>query len=261
MTPKNHPYHVLQSALRVCVLTLVTWAHTGHSAFGEGQVVDNLVEQWLAIERQTAAIEQSWQQQKPLLTQRKALMQDEIQQLETRLAQKHDGDSEVDQQREALLEEQSAIELEQQHFAEALAQLESRLKDLQALIPPPVANQWEQEAAELTADAEPSQRLKVALAQLGSLLDFDQRISVHQMPITTPAADTVVVKQFYLGSALAWFLSPDGSYAGTGQSLDGQWQWQFEPDINADAIADAIAVYDKTRTPTLVSLPVTVGHH
>ena len=230
------------------------WLSVAHA---DPAQVDQLVQRWLALAQQTTTLEQTWQQEQPLLNQRQTLLKAEINQLQAVLAHSEQGQDEVAQKREELLQEQNSLEQKQQQILDQLiTQLETQLRALQPQLPPPVANSWAEEAKQLDANAEPSQRLQVALAQLGQLLEFDQRVSVHEMPLSDNNGQTIVVKQLYLGASSAWFVSPDGRLAGTGSVVDHQWQWQFKTDVDTSSIQTAIASFNKTRDPQLVALPV-----
>ena len=69
----------------------------------------------------------------------------------------------------------------------------------------------------------------------------------------------MLVKQFYLGAGYAWFTNASGRYQGTGEVIEGEWQWRFDESLTGDEIAKAIAIYEKRKEPVFVELPVSLS--
>lgn len=217
---------------------------------------DHMVEQWLSLERQNSSLESDWQAQKPLLTQRLALLEIEKKQLEALLNEKSTDSGEVEQKRLNLIQEQSDLENNQDKLTLGLHGLLAQISAMQNLLPPPLQQNWWLESANLTESAQVSEQLQVALAQLNKLAEFDQRISVVQQTLVNPQGDNILVKQFYLGAGLAWFVSLDGSYAGTGQVTQNGWQWHFDNTLDSSEISRAIAIFEKQAEADFVQLPL-----
>ncbi|WP_416305434.1 DUF3450 family protein [Neptunicella sp. SCSIO 80796] len=217
---------------------------------------EKLVGQWLDIERQTAALQQEWQNQQPMLKQRLELLEAESAQLQNVLDNSQGNNSEVDQQRSKLLAEQTELEMEQQNTVDFLQRLDSKLEAFQTQLPPVLLNTWQQEQAELQNNADTSTKLQIALAKLAKLAEFTQRITLNETAIQSPDGSPILVKQLYLGVSMAWFVSADQSYAGIGKVTDGAWQWDFRDDLDSAEISKAIAIYQKQQQAEFVQLPV-----
>ncbi len=217
--------------------------------------VDRLTHQWLDIERQAGHLEADWKMQKPLLDQRLTLLRAEKKQLTALLERSDANKDEVDVRRAELVAEQTNLERQQARLTQALSLLQSEVESIAPLLPPTLAATWKEEQNALPEEAETSQRLQVALAQLGHLADFDQRISVHESTIDDVGEQALLVKQLYLGLGIAWFVSRDGSVAGWGQASSDGWVWHLDDNINADAIQNTISIFEKRQPAELVSLP------
>lgn len=218
--------------------------------------IDNLVRQWMSLEQQAAALESDWRQQQPVLQQRIALLQAEKAQLAQVLKDNQNVHSEVEARRAELLAEQTGMEAGQRQVVERLRQVRQRLQALAGQLPPPLLSAWNEEQATLNEDATASEQLQVALAQLSKLMEFDNRVTVHETTLPDPEGRRVLVKQLYLGVGAAWFVSGDGSYAGTGGPTPDGWQWRFDEDIDGSRIAEAIAIYEKQHDAELVQMPL-----
>lgn len=248
--------NIFSTALfKSAVLLLVTLSAQAQTA----DKTEKLVQQWLDIERQTAALNELWQQEKPLLEQRVALLKAESKQLQQVLDKSQGQQSAVDKQRADLLKEQNQLELQQQQVTEFVTQLNKVLAEFEGQVPPVVLASWQQEDNAITDEQDTSELLQVALAKLNKLSEFANRISVNEGQLTTADGQSVLVKQLYLGISQAWFVSHDHSIAGTGKASADGWKWHFDNDIDADAIASAIAIYEKQQQAELIGLPMTLA--
>ena len=220
---------------------------------------DRLVEQWLATERQATRLETEWLAQKPVLAQRIALLEAEKAQLEGILASNSDKQSDVDARRAELLAEQTRMEDEQAQLRDGLKILAERLDYLARLLPPPLVAPWQKEQQALADSSQISTTLQVALAQLALITGFDQRVSMHEMPLKAPDGTDVLVKQLYLGVGSAWFVSGDGGYKGQGYASPEGWTWTFDNSLDGDEIAKSMAIFEKHQEAEFVNLPLRIN--
>jgi hypothetical protein len=190
-----------------------------------------------------------------LLKQRIILLLIEKIQLQALLSEKSTDSSEVEQKRLKLIQEQSELESQQEKLSQGMGLLRQQLNAIQGLLPSPLLKSWQQENANLSAIGQMSEQLQVALAQLSNLAEFDHRISVMQHTIVNSQNENILVKQLYLGAGLAWFVSLDGSYVGTGQVTEKGWVWQFDQSLDSNEIRKAIAIFEKQSEADFVELP------
>ncbi|NQZ87568.1 MAG: DUF3450 family protein [Colwellia sp.] len=222
--------------------------------------IDQLTLQWLNIEQQHAQLKKNWHRQKPLLIQQLALLTTEKKQLMTLITDDDNNTKNVDIKRKTLLKEQSQLEQQQTKLTQQLALLTSQLTFINHLLPPPLKKIWQKEHQVLGADPELSLQLQVALAKMASLAEFEQRITLHEMPLTSPQGVVILVKQLYLGTGIAWFTSADGQYCGWGQADEKGWSWHFDPQESAKPIMQAIAIFEKKRQADFVELPIKISN-
>lgn len=218
---------------------------------------------WLDTDRQTSHLQTDWQAQQPILEQRLTLLKAEKTQLQTILKDSNENQSGVEIRRAELLAQQAELEKQQQDLTQGLSLLTKRIASVNLRLPPPLKSVWKDEQSTLGEQPESSLQLQVALAQLSRLADFDQRISVHEMPITRLDGSDILVKQLYLGVGMAWFVSADGQFSGWGQANDEDWSWEFESDnldLDASEISKAIAIFEKRQQADFVRLPVKLAN-
>lgn len=218
--------------------------------------IDRLTAQWLNIEKQNSQLQKIWHEQEPLLTQQLALLTAEKKQLSALIAVDVNNNKEVDIKRKALLKEQTQLEQQQGKLSQQLALLTNQLIFIDHLLPPPLKKSWQKEQQVLTAEPDISLQLQVGLAKLANLAEFEQRISLHEMPLTSPQGADILVKQLYLGTGIAWFTSANGQYNGWGQAAENGWTWHFDDQANAAEIKRAIAIFEKKQSAEFVELPI-----
>ncbi|MEJ2755376.1 MAG: DUF3450 family protein, partial [Gammaproteobacteria bacterium] len=166
-----------------------------------------------------------------------------------------------DSRRAALLTEQAELEQQQAHMKQSLNALLSQLAQITTRIPPALETSWQDEQDALGEEADITQQLQVAVAQLSHLVSFDQRVSLHEGAIRSDDGRTIQVKQLDLGTGMAWFVSSDEQAAGWGRSTESGWRWHFEKNpaaagFNVSEISKAIAIFEKRHAAELVRLPV-----
>ncbi|MEP0357342.1 DUF3450 family protein [Paraglaciecola sp.] len=220
--------------------------------------IDRLTQQWLETQRQSSHLLVDWQANKPILNQRLTLLSVEKKQLEDILQYSTDSQEDVTKRRTELLEQQSKLEQQQTALMNKLSLLLNQVEHLSELLPPLLKNVWLQQQDESSDDNQTSKSLQAVLAKLNSLMDFQNRISVHEGPISVSTTDEVMVKQLYLGVSAAWFVSADGKLKGRGQVQDNQWVWIEDESISANEIKNAIDIFEKRKQADFVELPVNV---
>lgn len=213
--------------------------------------MDQLTRQWLDTERQTSRLQSDWAQQKPALEQRLSLLKAEQAQLQALLKNNHQSRDEVDQKRNELLEKQARLEDEQAQTATAISALKTRLDALFPMLPPPLQDGWQAQDA-----VDGPEQLRLQLARLTRLKEFNERVTLHSMRLTNDKGEEVLVKQIYLGLSQAWFASSNGEFRGTGRAENGQWLWHFDDGVSASDVLDAIAIAEKQKPAADVTLPV-----
>ncbi len=220
---------------------------------------DKLVEQWLDTERQATRLQTDWRLQQPVLLQRIDLLKAEKAQLQALLKGSNASRDDVAMRRAELLAEQTRMEAAQAELQAGLESLDKRLTHLAALLPPPLQSRWRDEEASLGKSPDASRQLQVVLAQMSLLAEFDNRISLHEMPIALPDGGDLLVKQLYLGLGASWFVSPDGSRAGIGRATPDGWTWYFDKSLESEDIAKAIAIFEKQQEADFVDLPLRIN--
>lgn len=223
---------------------------------GSAKNLEDLARQWLKTEQQIDALEYDWQQQKNMLKQRLVLLKAEKEKLQLIQNSHEDNHLDIESRRADLIGQQAQLEQSQKFAVERIAGIHQALRKLHPQLPPPLASVWQKELAGLSDRSDLSTQLNVALVLLDKWADFKGRISVHEMSIENQAGQPVWVKQLYLGTHQAWFVSKDLSYSGSGLPHPDGWKWQFDQAESAQEIRRAIDIVERKREADWVSLPM-----
>jgi hypothetical protein len=221
--------------------------------------LDQLVQRWLDTERQISELTIRGIEQKSSMEQTLQLLNAEYQQLNKKQMNRQINSGELAEKRTQLIAEQSELEKQQKSLTTALKTINQQLGSLQVQLPPPLLTSWQAAGDLHNTSLEVTERLQIALDALTLLIDFQNRISIHEMAIVHPNGKQVWVTQLYLGAGQAWFVSNDLSYAGFGYPSTLGWQWEFDDNINAEQIAKGIAIHKKSRSVDWIKLPISIS--
>jgi len=244
---------MLKPSLPLALACMLVWPH---DSIADSNTLDTLVQQWLSLEQQRSTVEQDWRAREQSLTQGISLLQAEKHQLQQLLQQNDQQQDAVSAQRSSLLAQQQQLEQQQYSAASAISRLLLQLRALEPQLPPPLQQLWQQELADIHRDSDSSVILQRSLLLLSKLSEFQQRVNLADMTLSTDTAQAVRVRQLYLGAAQAWFASADGSYAGFGMPASDGWQWQFDNSVDAEQVLQAIAMAEKKAEARLITLPL-----
>ena len=230
------------------------------AAESKTQQADNLIKQWLSIEKQRNALNFDWRQQQPLLKQRLTLLTQEQIQLQDKIAGDKLSSSDVEDKRTQLMTSQNDMEANQSLVENALIDYYQLITELHPQLPPPLFESWQEKlSSRTTKKINTTEKLTTLLDMLEQLNDFDQRISHHQSiqrVIDESIEKEMVVRQLYMGLAQAWYVSLDGSLTGRGIPESSGWRWIPDEQVDSETILNAIAMIERKSEARILSLPV-----
>jgi len=243
--------------MRIMVVLLAASIHC--LAYAEVSKIDNLVTQWVQLEQQISGVEGQWRTRKPILEQQLQLLEREKRTLESRLSSNTNTRDGIEEQRQALLTEQSSLEQSQEKMAVALDRALAQLHYIHPQLPPPLKEAWDKEIVQLTALSGVSEQLEKVVFLLDSLDNFSRRIAVYQTSMLMENGDIVQVEQAYLGPSQGWYISRDDQYFGMGSSQATGWQWLHQPNnLTAQQVRQFINSVAQGAQSRLVVMPLSV---
>jgi len=220
------------------------------------------VEKWVETRRVISQEKRDWALGKELLEERIELVQREIASLRERIGEAEDSIAEADRKREELIAQNEQLTASSEQLVATVAVLESRTAGLLARLP-----DWVQERVEVLSQRFPEdpaatklslgERFQNVIGVLDTINKLNRQITVTSELHTLPDGRKAEVTALYLGVGSGYFVTADGTAAGTGDAAPGGWTWT-PADEAAPAIAKAVAIHQDEIGPEFVPLPVRI---
>ncbi|MFY8299781.1 DUF3450 family protein [Pseudoalteromonas sp. SS15] len=227
-----------------------------------------IMQQWLELESQRGKLETTWQANKQSLENQLALLEQEKQALQALLGKAKDAQSEVDNKRLALTEQQVQYERNQTLVENELSKGESFVARVLPMLPPPLQSELQSKAEKLTQSTlNLSEKLELYLSLYKATDEFNNRVALNTSNMLVPIngkQTELLVSQIYLGLSQAWYLSADGASYGFGRIEQSGWQWYHGEDVSSvlpsvnlpEQINKIRNILEKPTTAEFVSLPL-----
>jgi carbon monoxide dehydrogenase subunit G len=218
------------------------------------------LEQWVQTRQLISKTRSDWQADKELLEQSVRMFERELQNLAEQLAAVSTNRTRVDEEREAALAQQAALNAALERARELAGSLEQRVVALAPALPPPLQEKIQPllnriPAATAASRVGPVERLQNVVGLLNEVDKFNAAVTVVSEVQKKSDGAEVQVEVLYVGLAQAYFVDKSGQYAGVGRPSPSGWQWSERPEL-AGRIRQALAVYQNTTPAAFVALPV-----
>ncbi|REL26911.1 DUF3450 family protein [Thalassotalea euphylliae] len=232
--------------------------------------IDQLTKQWLDLAQSSNQLQQDWQLEQQQLELRIALLKEQNKILSSQISQDNSQQDQVNQQRQAILTEQTVLEKSVGQYQKALPAIINQLQTLVASLPPYLAEQLKGELAQLSLrgnQIETQTRVGKSLSNeyqaiasiIKQLTKSSGLIQLKQGVIDINGSERLT-QQLYFGHDQAWFISSDNSFSGIGFRQQNSWQWLAVDDAN-EQIRQAINHAESQTPGQLINLPIALGAH
>jgi len=218
------------------------------------------LEEWAQTRRLISKLKSDWTIGKELLTQRIELTRHQIEQLREDIAAAEGTIADAEQKRAELAAENEELKEARAAFADGVAGLESRTKELLKRLPEPVLEQIELLSQRIPenpdgTEIELPQRYLSVLGILDAANKFHGAVHVKSEVRTLADRTAAEVTVLYVGLSQAFYVTAGEDAAGVGvPSADG---WVWTPAIGSErAIAEAISILNNQAPPAFVPLPI-----
>jgi len=249
-------------ALALCIPLLSLAPGRASEARELYENVKSTIEQWVETENLISKELNEWKREQALLEDTRSLLRAEREDLRAALEELEEGATAADEKRAELLAEKEELEASRDVVRGQLGELEARLKGMLPYFPEAFSESVVSVVRRLPDPGEEteqslSQRLRNVVALLSQATKFDNAIALEREVREMSDGSSKEVSTLYLGFGIAYFADPSGAYAGYGAPTESGWKWTETP-ASSQAILDAIAVYEKSKTASFVRLPVSI---
>jgi len=225
----------------------------GSLVWGEPAEEHATLLEWIRAEKLVAGERAEWRREKAVLEGMIALLEKESARLEAELEFFKNEAAKAAADEEALNARAEAAANERSQLKDALGQIGPRLVSLRELLPNPLREEWSPAPAEEGND-NPFQAAHDWLDALRAAEAFDQRVTVARNQVRLPDGKVWEVQEIYFGLAGGYWVTRDGSKAGTIQASGTNDQ--LDASDLASAVSRMIAIATQREPAKVVRAPV-----
>lgn len=220
------------------------------------------VAQWVQTQQLISRTRAEWESDKEMLQQTQALLERDLKQVQEQLGRFSTNNAVADQER-LKAESELKVAVEALETAKGLVQgLETELKALTPLFPPPLRLTVDPLLNRLPANPQDTkagitERLQTVVGVLNEVDKFNNTIAVSNEKQPNEKGELVAVDVLYLGLGQAFYVASSGDLAGVGVPGAEGWKWTPNAAL-AGPIRDAVAMYRNQKPAAFLALPVSV---
>jgi len=224
----------------------------------------SVLEQWIETENVISREKTDWEVEKVSITDLIRVHRQELESLETQIAESETKTTEADKQRASLLEEDDALKTVSKSVAERLVGFENQIREMVARFPEPLRQQIDQLYSRLPADSEDTNlevtvRMQNIVGILTQIDKFNNAVEINDVSRSfDDVEERVFVDVVYLGLAVGYYADEGGKHAGITYPTDEGWVWEARNELAPD-ILDLIDIYKKSAADArFIPLPVKI---
>ena len=204
-----------------------------------------------------------WVQEKESIQELISITETEIETLDEKITSLEESSSQSDKLKSDLSTQIDEIKANAVVFKNATPDFEIKIKAILPRLPKilmqeiaPLVQRLPSDPAKSKLPA--SQRLQTIVGIMTQIEKFNSAPTLNSEIQELPGGASAEVKTLYLGLGIAFFTDANQEYSGYGVPSSEGWQWTKVDGDAATRISRAIAIYENTREPAFVSLPVQI---
>lgn len=243
-------------AVSLLVVTVVFGAESSVTTVRE------TLSQWVQTRQLISRTEADWLADKETLLQSKALYERELAAVQAQIARISTNSSVANRERLAAEADLKQMTAGVDAARTTVAKLESEVRSIIPLLPPPLKAATQPLIDRLPADpaatkAVATERLQTVVSLLNEVDKFHNTLTIANEKQPNAKGELISVDVVYVGLAAAYFVDATGSVAGIGSPGDAGWTWQLKPEIGP-IVRDSIAMYRSQKPAAFVGLPAVI---
>jgi len=222
----------------------------------------NILEEWVQTERLISKEAADWEAEKASMENLLAVYQQEIETLTQIIADAEQDTSAAETRRAELLEQDEEVKKVESQAISALVEAESRIKQLQPVLPPPLKQELTPLFSSLPEDSASTklsigQRIQPVVAILTQVQKFNQVVTLVEDFREFEAGRTVQTETVYFGLGAAFYVDQANEHAGVG--IPGAEGWEWKEDLSLiSSVRNFVDIYRGTQQARYIELPVTI---
>jgi hypothetical protein len=252
--------------MRMLVLIVLFLAGDTKSLYAQSDTLttlEALVAEWSQLRLNITDEQRSWDERKKQLHAEIALLRKEKDALEEEINQATLAEESFKADRLEALRDKERLSLMLDGLPVLIDSAEASLRAWPDRLPPPLREPLESAFRPLMRDSTQGRtltdaaRLQRVVALYTEIEKLQHDIHVVKEVLTMPDGSRKEADVCYLGLARAFAVSPDYAWAAVGSPSAQGWHWEQRREI-ADRVREAISIFNREQTATLVELPLAV---
>jgi septal ring factor EnvC (AmiA/AmiB activator) len=219
------------------------------------------LEKWVETRQLISKEKGEWQTDRQSLLDQIALLEKEQQLLTDQIAKAEATATQVDKERQRLVEENEGLSVAATAIRTSLVQLEKRVLALYKSFPPPLRERidplYKRVPTTSVVHLSLGERMQNVIGILSEVDKFNSAITVVNEVKKAADGKEVSVRTIYLGLGAAFYVDKTGQIAGVGAPGAEDWQWTARNDLSPK-IAKLIYIYENAAAAEFVSMPISV---
>ncbi len=222
----------------------------------------NILDEWVKTERLISEGAAEWKADKASMENLISVYQQEIETLSQIIADAEKDTSAAEARRAELLESDQAVKDVENQALEAVAQAEAEIKQLEAILPPPLKEELSPLFNNIPEDPDTTklsiaQRIQPVVAILTQIQKFNQVVTLVEDFREFEAGRTVQTETVYFGLGAAYYVDQANEHAGYGAPGPDGWEWKEDLALISN-VRNFVDIYRGTQQARYIELPVSV---
>lgn len=218
-----------------------------------------LIKEWVQTEQLIGEESTEWNKEKAALLDIQNALNEEIIELDKRLAESEEEAVGAAKQRAELLEQKNEIEGTTLSLVESIDSLEVQVEESYKLLPTPLAKRLQPFREKLSPERDQNaislrQRVDTLLSLLQAISLFHRNVTLERQEFSLEDGVSREFQVLYFGLGIAYFVNESGTVAGYGSPGNTGWKWKRQDNL-AEEISMGIEMINNRVMPRFLTLP------
>jgi len=223
----------------------------------------DVLEQWVETRQIISEEKSDWRTEKAILRDTKQLLDSELERLDKALEDLEASATAADEEREELTKQRDELGSGSDVVEANLGGLETKLKEIVAVLPEPLSDTIQPLIRRLPDDPEATElslgeRVQNVVGILSQADKFNTSITLSSESQEMDSGKQVQVTTLYWGLAIAYFVDDSATYAGIGVPADNGWEWK-QIEGAGPQIKQLLEVYEGTDEIKFTEVPARIN--
>ncbi|MDA3799101.1 MAG: DUF3450 family protein [Kiritimatiellae bacterium] len=247
--------------MRIIVTILILgFVRLGFSKDDNLEILKQNVQHWINLKAEISNATSEWASQKAILERELSIVELERSELETELQTVSKQQENVGNEIDMLITQKAELEKAINGLKPVLDKAEKDILELKKYIPAPLYTSVKKDFESIAVIKNKNDlisRLRTLVSLYLKIETMEHETHILREIFSIKGNQKVEMQVLYIGLGQAYAVSSDGNNALVGKPSADGWTWVNSPNI-ASEIQNAILIYSRERSPTIVNLPANV---